>query len=339
MRLYNPPVNPAVHDSKSVRVLLTGASGTLGYNIARQLASQTKVHAILPIRRPLLKLAELGTRVEVLDDVELSNTARVRTLISRVEPDVIIHCAASGLRPLKPNWFDLVNFNVEATLRLFEAYCGSTARHFVYVSTGLVYREQGRPLTEEDPIESFHPYGASKAAADLLLQAAAVEFDRPLTIVRPFAFTGLQDFEPRLFPSLLRAAVSTQTFLMTSGDQIRDFCAVEDIARGVIEIASQSPQQITEKFNLGAGVGKTLQQIVKEVVEDLGLAVRVEFGSIDSPEHDPRNLVADINKAKRVLDWAPATRLSYAVWELAQELFPALSVREPERWLCAPLAK
>jgi nucleoside-diphosphate-sugar epimerase len=114
---------------------------------------------------------------------------------------------------------------------------------------------------------------------------------------------------------------------------------VEDIARGVIEIASQSPQQITEKFNLGAGVGKTLQQIVKEVVEDLGLAVRVEFGSIDSPEHDPRNLVADINKAKRVLDWAPATRLSYAVWELAQELFPALSVREPERWLCAPLAK
>jgi UDP-glucose 4-epimerase len=86
-----------------------------------------------------------------------------RTMIE-VDPDVVVHCAASGLRPPRASWFEMMSFNVETTLRIFETYCNLPASQFIYISTGLVYREQQRPLREDDPIESLQPYGASKAA-------------------------------------------------------------------------------------------------------------------------------------------------------------------------------
>jgi nucleoside-diphosphate-sugar epimerase len=171
------------------KVLLTGASGTLGFNVMRILAQETSHDLVAPVREIRPDLRPFEPRVR-LPQLNLAHSGEAKRCIELLQPDVIVHCAASGVRPHTRSWFELINFNVEATLRLFEAYCASSARHFIYISTGLVYREQGRPLVESDPIENLHPYGASKAAADLLLQSAAVEFNRSVTIVRPFAFTG-----------------------------------------------------------------------------------------------------------------------------------------------------
>ena len=101
------------------------------------------------------------------------------------------------------------------------------------MSTGLVYGEQSRPCREGDPIDTLHPYGASKAAADCLLRAGAERLKRHLTVLRPFSFTGLHDGGDRLFPSLLRSAVKGEPFSMSAGTQIRDFCAVQDVAEAV----------------------------------------------------------------------------------------------------------
>ena len=101
------------------------------------------------------------------------------------------------------------------------------------MSTGLVYGEQSRPCREGDPIDTLHPYGASKAAADCLLRAGAERLKRHLTVLRPFSFTGLHDGGDRLFPSLLRSALKGEPFSMSAGTQIRDFCAVQDVAEAV----------------------------------------------------------------------------------------------------------
>ena len=315
-----------------MRVLVTGATGTLGFNIARLLAAGSHYQAVLPVRSFPAPLVALGPRLELVEH-DISDLKATRELFRRVRPEVVVHCAASGLRPSKPSWFDLVSFNVEATLRLFEICCEMERCHFIYISSGLVYREQGRPLVESDPLETQHPYGASKAAADLLLKAAAVEFKRTLTILRPFAFTGLQDFPPRIFPGLIRAATLGQRFEMSSGDQVRDFSSAEDVSRAILKCIDRKPQALIETFNLGSGRALTLRQMVEEVREELGLPVEVTYGKMARPENDPTHLVADITAAGQVLDWQPAIRLAYAVWELAREMAPELPLRKPEQWL------
>lgn len=314
------------------RILVTGGSGTLGYNIISRLVAEPRYRVIAPVRNldsPVVHA--FHDRVQFIEH-ELADAIHTAQIFERANPDVIVHCAASGLRPPRASWFDLMHFNVESTMRLFQMNCRFDHHsRFIYISTGLVYREQGRPLTEDDPIETLHPYGASKAAGDAMLQAAAAEFDRPLTIIRPFAFTGPHDGGRRLFPLILDAAVNHRKQDLTAGTQIRDFCAVDDIADAVFRTIEKGQNALIEKYNLGSGRALPLKNLILEVCKELEVDVDLNFGPISMHPYEPHHSVADIRHATEQLDWQPRTRLSYAVWELAQQFAPTLRLKRPER--------
>lgn len=316
------------------RVLVTGASGTLGYNIVRQLGivhPETRVHVLMRRADEQLFSDLPGVEIELCDMRDLDHLKRSALSL---RPNGIVHCAASGVRPSKIDWFEQITLNVASTLALFEASCDIPDCHFIHVSTGLVYRGQGRPCREGDPIDTLHPYGASKAAADCLLRAGAERLNRHLTVVRPFSFTGIHDGGDRLFPSLLRAAQQGQPFAMSAGTQIRDFCAVQDIAEAIVLLLEEGTLPGRDVFNLGSGLSISLRGIVNSVCRQLDLDVELKLGAMPFHPQEPMNLVADIHLA-RSYGWVPRTNLAYAVWQLAQSQFPSLSVREPSRWLPA----
>ena len=313
------------------RVLVTGASGTLGYNIVRQLGAvhpETRVHVLMRTLDETL-FGDLGN-VE-LERVDMADFAAMTSAVERFQPNAIIHCAASGVRPSKIGWFEQINLNVAATVSLFHAACDVANCHFIHISTGLVYSDQDRPCREHDPIDTLHPYGASKAAADCLLRAGAERLKRHLTVVRPFSFTGLHDGGDRLFPSLLRAASEGRPFPMSAGTQIRDFCAVQDVVEGIVMMLEEGTLPGRDIFNLGSGQSVSLRGIVGSVCRQLGLEVQLELGAMPFHPQEPMNLVADIHLAQS-LGWQPKTNLAYAVWELAQAQFPGLTLRKPEQY-------
>jgi nucleoside-diphosphate-sugar epimerase len=225
-----------------------------------------------------------------------------------------------------------MQFNVVSTMRLFQMNCRlDHPSRFIYLSTGLVYREQSRPLIEDDPLETLHPYGASKAASDLMLQAAAVEFNRKLTILRPFAFTGLHDGGNRLFPLIIDAAVTGKRLGLTAGTQVRDFCSVNDIVDAVLRVIVHRQEPLIEKFNLGSGLPLPLRRVIEDVCEKLELNANLEFGRNEMHPYEPNFSVAAITRADETLGWKPRTSLAYAVWELAQEIAPSLNLKCPSR--------
>jgi nucleoside-diphosphate-sugar epimerase len=261
------------------KILVTGGTGTLGYNILLRLARDERYQVIAPVRN-IKAIADpsLTDRIQFIEN-DLSDAIHTAQILERVKPAVIVHCAARGLRPPKGFWFDLMQFNVLSTMQLFQMNCRlDNQSHFINISTGLVYREQERPLTEEDPIETLHPYGASKGATDTMLQAAAAEFKRRLTILRPFAFTGFHDGGKRLFPLILEAAVEGRRQGLSAGTQIRDFCAVNDIAEAVLRVIERKQESLIEKFNLGSGLSLPLRSLLERVCEELGLKVDLVFG-------------------------------------------------------------
>jgi len=133
-------------DKKGKKILLTGGSGTLGYNILRQLANDPRYCVAAPMRdihSPVVQ--KFAGQIQFIEH-DLSDAIHTAQIFERLNPDIIVHCAASGLRPPKGSWFDLMQFNVVSTMRLFQMNCRlDKDSHFIYISTGLVYREQGRP--------------------------------------------------------------------------------------------------------------------------------------------------------------------------------------------------
>jgi nucleoside-diphosphate-sugar epimerase len=289
-----------------MRVLLTGATGTLGRNLVRRLEREPDIQLFLPGRADL---------------------ARPESCVAEARPELVIHAAASGLRQPRPPFSEIAQFNVSMTLRLFEA---APQTRFILIGSGLAYKPQGRPLREDDPLESLHPYGATRAAADLLLRAAAISTGRPLIVLRPFSFTGLDDGGGRLFPALLEAALRREAFPLTAGQQVRDFCAVQDVAEAAVLAVRRESKCPPEVFNIGSGVSATIRETVETVCQALGLAVDLHFGAQPYYPQEPMHLVADTTSARRTLGWQARTTLAYAVWQLARAQFPALEVRCPQ---------
>jgi len=314
------------------RILVTGGTGTLGYNILRRLAQDGRYHVIAPVRRVVPELARAFPGSVQFIEHDLSDAIHTAQIFERAKPEITLHCAATGLRAPKGSWFDLMQFNVVTAMRLFQMNCRlDQPSHFIYVSTGLVYREQGRPLRETDPVQTLHPYGASKAATDTLLQAAAAEFKRKLTILRPFAFTGLHDGGKRLFPLILEAAMDGRRQGLTAGTQIRDYCAVGDIAEAIHRVIEREGGALIEKFNLGSGLCLPLRNVIERVCEALALKVDLAFGEVPPHPFEPQHSVADLTHSAAELGWKPSTSLAYAVWELAKEIAPSLKLKQPER--------
>jgi len=289
-----------------MRVLLTGATGTLGRNLVRRLQREPDIQLFLPGRTEL---------------------AQPEAYVEEVHPELVIHAAASGLRLPRPPFSEIAHFNVTMTLRLFYA---APATRFILISSGLAYLPQGRPLKEDDPLQSLHVYGSTRAAADLLLRAAAIATGRQLTVLRPFSFTGLDDAGGRLFPALLTAAARREPFPLTPAQQVRDFSAVQDVAEAVVAAMRwREPGTAPEIFNIGSGVSVTIQETVETVCRALGLEVDLQFGARPYPPQEPMHLVADTTRIRRVLGWQSQTDLAYAVWQLANAEFPEVKVHSP----------
>jgi len=289
---------------------------------------ETRLHVLMRTLDPELFASLPNVTIE---QVDMADTSQLKQSVERFRPNAIIHCAATGVRPAKIDYFDFVELNVSATLHLFHASCSIDGCHFINVSTGLVYGSQERPCREGDPVNTLHPYGASKAAADCLLRAGAERLGRHLTIVRPFSFTGIHDGGDRLFPSLLRAARDRTPFQMSAGTQLRDFCAVQDVVEAITLILEEGEQTSRDIFNVGSGLSVSLGRIVHSVARQLELDVEIQLGVRPFHPLEPANLIADISRT-RSLGWSPKINLAYAVWQLAKSKYPDLNVTEPEQF-------
>jgi nucleoside-diphosphate-sugar epimerase len=300
----------------------------LGQAIVRQLSRQKDI-VLMPIyrRRPPLEIPNVkAVTVDPNDRDQMTATVR------QFQPSVVIHAAATGMQTPRPDTQTLESVNVDLPVQLAEMTAAVGNCSFTHVSSGLAYQDRGRPLYEHDPLDTNHPYGASKAAAERKLNALAQKHDLPLTIVRPFSFTGEGDFGTRLFPSLLRSAAEQTPFAMSAGDQVRDHSSVDDIAAGVVAAALTPAMTKTNVFNLGHGDTRSLRELVLSVIDQLNLNVEVKFGARLFAAGEPMFVVPNVAKAEAALGWRARENVAHAVWRLARKSFPTLNLSEPAQF-------
>ena len=187
----------------SAKVLITGATGKIGFPIARALAERNEVWGAARLRDPADRgrLLDAGIKPVVLDiaDPDFSDLPN--------DFDYVFHAAVdSGTG----DWSRCVETNAHNSAELLH-HCRS-ASGFVFCSTGSIYGYQGRrPLRETDPpgVPLRPNYSFSKVAAEAVCTWVAHRFDIPLTIIRICSTYGPQGGAPadRLDAMLARKPV------------------------------------------------------------------------------------------------------------------------------------
>jgi dTDP-glucose 4,6-dehydratase len=158
-------------------------------------------------------------------------------------------------------------------------------------------------FTETTPLSPNSPYSASKAGADLLVNAYHHTFKMDTVITRCSNNYGPYQFPEKLIPLFVSNLLNDQPVpVYGDGMQIRDWIHVSDHARGV-ELAWRRGKS-GEVYNFGGRCEKANLHLTELLLELLNKPKSLIKFVADRPGHDRRYAI-DCSKAERELGWAP----------------------------------
>ncbi|HEU0122121.1 MAG TPA: hopanoid-associated sugar epimerase [Bryobacteraceae bacterium] len=242
-------------------VLVTGASGFVGWHVARLLAeSGVPVRAMTRGRHPVPDLSVDVVKGDLTDPASLERA---------VEGCSVVYHVAADYRLWSPDPSELYASNVEGTRRLLTAAREAGVERVVYTSTvGCIGFVDGGLGDENSPVSLADMTGHYKRSK-FLAEKAALEFASkgfPVVIVNPTAPVGDHDFKPtptgQTIVDFLRGAMPAY---LDTGLNIVD---VRDVARGHLLACERGKPG--ERYILGSE-NLTLQQIFAELSRQSGV--------------------------------------------------------------------
>lgn len=160
-------------------------------------------------------------------------------------------------------------------------------------------------FTEDTPIHTSSPYSASKASADLLVQAYYRTYKIPVTISRCSNNYGPYHFPEKLIPLMIANALNNKPLpVYGNGENVRDWLFVEDHCVAIDMIIRNGKEG--EIYNIGGHNERTNLKVIKTIIRALGKSEELITYVKDRPGHDMRYAI-DPSKIKKELGWEPYT--------------------------------
>lgn len=237
--------------------------------------------------------------------------------------DGVIHFAANSLvgesmiNPLK--YYDN---NVYGTKVLLEKLIEYGINHVVFSSTAATYGEpKSIPIVETDPTQPTNAYGETKLAMEKMFKWCDVAYGLKYVALRYFNACGAHisgkigeahNPESHLIPLILQVPNGKRESIKVFGTDyptkdgtcVRDYIHVTDLAAAhILAVKYLIDGNESNTFNLGNGVGFTVNEVIEKAKQVTKLPIKVEQDARRAG--DPAVLIASSEKAKEVLGWKP----------------------------------
>lgn len=291
-------------------IVVTGAAGFIGANLAIALVNQgAKVHALVRSTTNLWRLGEIRNDI-ILHTVDLTDLDLLNEIIGNVKPQVIFHLAAeSGHHEDTKGRVDAIQSSVLGTLNLIESISSLESAKLIHIGSSLEYGRNNKALNESDLLQPETFRGAIKAAATLICRQYAISSENPVIILRLFSVYGYFEQPERLISRTILAALDDGEISLTRPGYVHDYVFIDDVVRGcMLALDAQIPGG--EIINIGSGKQTTNEEIVRLIQEISGKEITVKEGDYPERSFDTTNWVADIEKARKLLNWNPRCTLT-----------------------------
>jgi UDP-glucuronate 4-epimerase len=189
---------------------------------------------------------------------------------------------------------------------LLEACRARGVSRFVFGSSSSVYGNNPKvPFAEDDPVDHpISPYAATKRAGELLAHTYHHLFGMRVACLRFFTVFGPRqrpDLAIRKFAELMSAGKPIPVF--GDGTTGRDYTFVDDIVEGIVRSLDRA--RGFHIWNLGGSHPVLLNELIARLARGLNRSPEIRRLPLQAGDVD--RTWADVGRAKRDLDWAPAT--------------------------------
>jgi len=302
-----------------MRYLITGGAGFLGSALANRLVRE-------------------GHEVRVIDDLSSGDRDSLGSGVNFTRGDIndipllwavlqdvdcVYHLAAQvsvAQSLLYPRDYNLVN--VGGTVSLMEAMRDAGIRRVVLASSGAIYGEHHeQAVNENDAAQPDSPYAVSKWAAEQYVHTIGNLWGIETVALRIFNAYGPGQSLPvshaPVIPRFLKAILTGgSVVIFNDGRQSRDFVYVTDVLEALLK-ASTAERVNRQVFNVGSGLGTTISALVEQLEIVTGRRAQRVWNREKSG--GVRQLVADISKAREVLNYHPKVTLDVGLERMLVE--------------------
>lgn len=290
------------------RVVVLGGAGLIGSHLCMRLTDagdevvciDTADISTSPLLAPYLRRRAIRY---ICHDIEKSFVISGEQIYNLASPTFITRIGTHPLKILRTNIMGSINA-LETARRN-----GATV---LFASSGDIYGGTGQqPFVEKDIFAGrITPYAESKRAAEALHYAYAKEHGCRCRIARIFSTYGTGgriDDQRIVMRMVVEAQLGRDILISGSGEQLRTFCWVGDMADALIRLMNIPDTEATATVNLGSSVEMSINRLADMIVSLTGSRSRIVH--IPARSDDPRRMAPDLTRARNMLDWRASTSI------------------------------
>ena len=290
-------------------IFLTGGAGFIGATLTGRLHETNRIVIFDNFKRDSLSDRPWSSHPNVtVVRGDVTNSTDLGAAIEKAQPNVIVHLAAiAGIDTVIQSPTTTMRVNMIGTVNALEAAARlKNLERFVDFSTSEVFgsyafRADETQMTSVGAVgEARWIYAVSKLAGEHLVHAYHREFGMPTVTLRPFNVYGPgQIGEGAIHRFVVDALRDQDIEIHGDGTQIRAWCYVDDMVRGVL-LALDHPNAVGESFNIGnQRAVTTIYGLASTVIRITGSTSTVSF--VDKDYVDVELRVPSVTKARELI--------------------------------------
>ncbi len=288
---------------KNKRVLVTGGNGYLGSFLVKALEKEN-ANVFVVSRNSELLYNHFA--------VDITDFDAIHKVVQEIQPDIVFHLAANISRNRDfAIYTDMAKVNVTGTLNVLQALQNLDA-HFIFTSSSEIYGNNKSPFHENQLPKPVSPYSLSKVNAEMLIQTYCLNHNKKFTNLRIFNFYGEHMPEDFFIPQMINSLKREEDFLMTKGEQTRDFLYVDDVVEALLLTATNT-NSYNETMNVCSGKGTKLSELATEVNEKMNAKAKIILGAIPYRDNEVWEMIGDNSKIKQKLGFEPQVNLENGI--------------------------
>jgi len=276
-----------------MKFLVTGSAGLVGSQVVKDLTKQN--HTVFSCYHD--EISDYG----IATNLDLTNLNDIKTITSKINPDVIIHLAAmTGVDQCEAEQDLAMKININAT----EILAKQAAKHqafFVYVSTDYVFDGIHGMKKEDDSPNPLGFYGKSKLEGELTLNKLASSW----CIARTSTPFGVNP-KKKSFPLWIKESLEAKKEIPVLVDQFTSPTYVSNLSKMLIEVATR---QITGVIHLAGATRISRYNLAEIVADKLSLdkkfLIPTKTDEMNWKAQRPKDSSLDVSLANKILTEKP----------------------------------
>lgn len=300
------------------KVLITGASGFVGNNLARYLLTLGhRVNLLLRDSCADWRIRDICEDVEV-HRADLCDSDTVNRIVKKIGPEWVFHLAAHGAYSSQTDVMRILQSNILGTATLIQACSRAGFDAFVNTGSSSEYGFKDHPPGEKDWLEPNSYYAVAKASATLFCRYTAQSLGLRISTLRLYSVYGPYEEPSRLMPTLIVKGLQNQLPPLVAPHVARDYVHVDDVVRAYLLAATEEKQELGAVYNVGTGVQTSLAEVVDVVCRTLGMTAEPNWGSMENRIWDTGTWLSNNQLIRQELGWHPEHTFEHGFRKMVQ---------------------